>query len=138
MNCKMLILSLIPLAISVSAGTQTSANAGWVGIWHADSDGLPTGTLTLAAGSGSLGGTVVLDMLSREGGTTHVIASEPHRLLDPRVDGNVLEFQVKLEKPDKSIALANFTVRRIATDKATIHCTSCGPDAPVVDLFREH
>jgi hypothetical protein len=136
MNSRILVLSLVAFAAHLSAGAQTLTNVEWVGIWQADFDGLPTETLTLADDTGSLSGTVVLEMISREGAAPHVIASDPHVLMDPHLYGDALEFQVKLKRPDRSVVFASFTVTRTAIDKATIHCTNCGANAPVVELLR--
>ena len=76
------------------------------------------------------------DMVNGKGGTSHVIASEPHVLLNPLAAGNTLTFQVKVHRPDGAIVVTNFEVKRTAPDKATIHCVSCGADAPVVELVK--
>jgi hypothetical protein len=108
-----------------------------VGIWHAEVDGKPSSTLTLGNDTGELGGTVVLDMVSREGGAPHVIASEPHVLMNLHADSNTLSFQVRIQRPDGVSLVASFIVARTPSGKATIHCTTCGPDAPVVELVKE-
>ncbi len=135
MNRKPFVLAVLTIALCVTMRAQT-ANENWVGIWHANAGGQPTGTLTLATDTGALGGTVVLDILCCEGETPHVIASEPHVLLDPAVAGNTLTFQVKMRRPDGGSVVASFEVKRTAADKATIHCTTCGSDAPVVELVK--
>ena len=136
MTCKML-LFLALVACPVCAASQPSTNTTWVGIWNAHVDGKPTATLTLAADTGQLGGTVVLDMVSNEGGTPHVIASEPHVLINPRLDNNSLAFEVKMKRPDGALVVASFIVTQTPDDKAHIHCVTCGPDAPTVELSRE-
>jgi len=50
------------------AHAQSEVNANWTRIWHASTGGLLTDTLTLAADTSELGGTVVLNMISRDGG----------------------------------------------------------------------
>jgi hypothetical protein len=108
----------------------------WVGIWQANVGGQPASTLTLAGDTGELGGTLVLDMIGDEGGQPHVIASEPHVLMNLRVDGDTLKFQVKMRPPDGVSRIANFEVKRTAADKATVRCVSCGTGAPAVELAR--
>lgn len=115
---------------------QSAPTDDWVGIWHADVEGLPTSTLTLATDTGALGGTFVLDIIDREGGKIHVIAIEPHVLMNPQVDGNTLSFDVKMRMRNGSIVTGSFKVTLTAADKATIHCISCGNDAPVVELVK--
>ncbi len=88
--------------------------------------------LTLADDTGDLGGTVVLNIIQKENGQPHAVAMEPHLLLNPHVDGDVLTFQFR--KPQGGIL--DFTVKLHAAGKAVIHCTNCGADAPAVDLAR--
>src|SRR5579872_4691053 len=135
---KLVILAVILFggAATAFASDQVASNDAWIGIWHANVGALPTGTLTLAADTGDLGGTVVLDIIGEKDGAPHVIASEPHVLLHPQVSGSSLNFQVKMKKPDGEIATPSFTVILTAPNKATIHCVNCGPDAPVVELTK--
>jgi len=93
-------------------------------------------TLTLAEDSGELAGTVVLNIISREGGQPHVIGLEPHVLVRPHVENNKLSFE--LRRIDKSSEPMNFTVVRSSDDKARIHCLNCGVEAPIVDLVKAH
>lgn len=130
------VLVLGAIAACISASGQTPTTDDWVGIWHADPEAQPTGPLTLAADTGQLGGTVVLNGVSREGGQEHLIAREPHVLLNPQVDGNTLLFDVKVRMMNGSIVVGSFKVTRTAPDKATIRCISCGNDAPVVPLVK--
>ncbi|MGO9326169.1 MAG: hypothetical protein ACLP07_16560 [Terracidiphilus sp.] len=136
MNCRGIKVAVLAIVLCSTAKAQTTTNEDWVGIWHANAGGQPTGTLTLATDTGELGGTVVLDMVSDRSGTPKVIASEPHVLMNPIADSNTLTFQVKMQKPQGSSFVASFEVKRTATDKATIHCVNCGADAPVVELVK--
>lgn len=136
MKHKMVIAIVIAAAVCVMATSQSPAKQNWVGIWRAHVDGLPTDTLALATDTGALGGTIVLDMVSQERGRPHVIASEAHVLLHPRVKGNMLSFQIKMTRPDGRTALRSFTVTRTSPENANIHCASCGPSTPEVELTR--
>jgi|SRR5580658_10538682 hypothetical protein len=136
MKRKIFVIAFLASALVSVAAAQSVASAQWVGIWHADMDGLPTSTLTLAADTGELGGTVVLDMVSDEGGTPHVIASEPHVLMNPHVDGDTLSFHVKMQKPDGTVVVRDFTVTLTSPGNANFHCMNCGADAPVVHLVE--
>jgi hypothetical protein len=129
------ILTTIFAASQLGTG-QAPVRNEWVGIWHAELGGQPTGNLTLATDTGELGGTIVLDVVSGDGGTPHVIASEPHVLMDPSLEGKTLSFEVKAGRRDGSVVLAHFVVTLIEADRATIHCTNCGADAPLVQLVR--
>jgi hypothetical protein len=133
MKPKLIALGTL-IAFSTSAAAQSAANAAWIGVWHGERHGQPSVTLTLAEDTGELGGTVVLNILSLEGGQLHVIAAEPHILVHPLIEGDQLTFQLK--RIDKSSAPMNFTVTRNSGGKAQIHCLNCGADAPVVDLVQ--
>jgi hypothetical protein len=135
MKCRILLL-VFAVAACTQVIAQTTSNQDWVGIWNANADGQLTSTLTLATDAGELGGTVVLDILCCEGEPPHVIARDPHVLLNPAVAGSTLTFQVKMQRPNRAIVIASFEVKRTAADRATIHCISCGADAPLVELVK--
>jgi hypothetical protein len=135
MNFRGFGIAILAIALCATVNAQ-ARNEDWVGIWHANAGGQPTGALTLATDTGVLGGTVVLDIICCEGETPHVIASDPHVLINPQVAGNMLTFQVKMRRPNGGSVDASFEVKRTAADKATIHCTTCGSDAPVVELVK--
>lgn len=130
------LLPLIAPLVAASIGAPASTPyTQWLGIWHAELDGQPGATLTLADDSGSLGGTLELDLVVRKHEeTAHVAAREAHLLLNLSVNGDTLSFQVR--RIDPSRALMNFTVVRSHDGTATIHCTTCGNDAPKVELTR--
>jgi hypothetical protein len=138
MNRKILTIAFLSSALACAASAQSSASSQWVGVWRTQFDGLPTDTLTLAADTGVLGGTVVLDMVSDEGGTPHIIMSEPHVLMNPRVDGSTLSFRVKMQKPDGPVVTRDFTMTLTSPGNANFHCVNCGPGAPVVSLLKNH
>jgi len=137
MKNKILVFALAAVASCASAIGQAPANNNdWVGIWNAHADGLPTGAMTLATDTGTLGGTLVLDIVGREGGHARVIAQEPHVLVNPQVDGKSLSFDVKMQRRDGSVVTASFVVKLTSSDKASLHCVSCGPNAPVVEMAK--
>jgi hypothetical protein len=137
MKRRMLIVPLALAATCVAAVAQTAKDTDWAGVWHAHVAGQPTDTLTLANDTGELGGTIVLDIVSGDGGTPHVIASDPHVLVNPHIAGSSLSFQVKMRRRDGGNVMANFEVTRTAAGKATIHCMSCGANAPVIELEKD-
>jgi hypothetical protein len=135
MNRRTFGISLLAIALCAVAKAQ-STNETWVGIWHANVANKPSATLTLANDTGELGGTFVLDIVNGEGGQPRVIASEPHVLMNPKVTGDTLTFQVKTWRPDATKFLATFEVKLTTADKAAIHCLNCDTDAPVVELVK--
>jgi len=99
-----------------------------VGVW----ENRPGTTLTLSDDSGGLGGTVVLNAVSGEG---RVLFSETHLVLNPRLSGKVLLFQVKSHRKG-SDGLLDFRVVFSSDHTAQIHCESCGDDGPVAELTK--
>ena len=113
---------------------QAAAPSFWVGVWQGELNGLPSVVLTLAQDSGMLEGTLVLNIISRDGGAPHIIAHEAHVLLRTRAQGNSLTFQVK--RMDRSAMPMEFTVEQTAPESAKIHCLNCEGDAPTVEITR--
>jgi hypothetical protein len=110
-------------------------DAAWTGVWKGELDGQPSVTLTLADDGGTLGGTVVLNIVERQdGGEAHAIAGEPHMLLHTQADAKTLTFQIT--RPDRSQEPMRFTVALDDGGKARIHCLNCGPDAQVAELAK--
>jgi hypothetical protein len=124
----------VAVFVLAAAGTvmaQSQSNAQWLGVWHAELDGQPSVILTLADDTGSLGGTVVLNLIEKEpGGSAHVVQTDAHVLMNPHADQNHLSFACK--KP--SGELIHFAVARGADGVVTIHCMDCGAGAPTVQL----
>jgi hypothetical protein len=117
------------------AAAQSNSNSGWVGVWQGELDGQPSVILTLAEDTGTLGGTLVLNIINREDGRARVIASEPHVLVRPSLEEHTLSFQ--LNRIDESSNMMDFTVTLTAHGTANIHCLNCGEDAPVVEMRKE-
>ncbi|HEX4758750.1 MAG TPA: hypothetical protein VH308_12235 [Terracidiphilus sp.] len=110
----------------------TASTEKWAGVWQGELDGHPSVVLTLANDTGQLGGTVVLNIIQKENGDAREVAKEPHVLMNPSVDGEILAFQCR--KLDGGFL--DFTVKLTGADEANIHCSNCGAEAPTVDLVR--
>jgi hypothetical protein len=133
MKFRALIMSSLLLALSAVASAQSDDNTAWNGVWHSELDGQPGVILTLGDDTGRLGGTVVLNMVSRESGEPRVIGSDIHVLVNPRVSGNTLSFQVKRTKDGRDLQMA---VTLAGDGKANIKCLNCGTVAPAAELLR--
>jgi hypothetical protein len=107
----------------------------WVGVWQAELDGQPSAILTLGEDTGSLEGTLVLNGINREGGQPRIAVRETHVLMHAHVDGNTLSFQLKRLRGASE--LMNFTVVFAENGSATMHCSNCGSEAPVVAMTKE-
>jgi len=120
------------MAFAGAAMAQSAPDAKWLGVWQGELDGQPSAVLTLANDAGALGGTLVLNIIENKDGQARIVAVEPHVLLNPRSDGDVMAFQCR--KPNGGVL--SFSVKLVAANKATIHCLNCGPDAPTVEIVR--
>lgn len=125
--------AIFALGCVVLVGNAASHNAPWIGVWRTFLDGQPGATLTLANDAGTLGGTLVLDIVVRDGGKPHVIADEPHVLLGAHLDGNTLRFAVR--KIDGSGESMTFSFVLGDDGEAKLHCVTC-KGAPVVDMKK--
>lgn len=121
-------------ALVGAAEAQAGHDSDWVGVWQAQLDGQPSATLTLAEDTGTLQGTLVLNIISRDSGKPQIVAHEPHVLMNPGVTGDTLSFQAK--RIDGSAPM-KFTVKRTSQGSAKIHCLNCG-DAPVVEMKKQN
>jgi hypothetical protein len=115
---------------SLQAQMSKSAPAG---VWRSFDNGLPTVTLTLAEDSGEIGGTVVFYAIDRE--SRRVLSVEPHTLLQAKLEGHMLTFQMRLGG-DRA-GLARVDVAFGPENKTTLHCLDCGADSPTVELIRQ-
>lgn len=135
MNIRMGGVVCIGMIMLCRAAAQPNSDAGWVGVWQGELDGQPSVVLTLAEDTGTLEGTLVLNIISREGGQPHIVAHEPHVVVRPRIEGDRLSFQ--LRRLDASSPMMDFTVTLTAQGSARIHCLNCGDGAPVVEMTKE-
>jgi hypothetical protein len=123
------------ISAAMLAATQFGSPADWVGVWQGELDGQPSVTLTLAQDNGTLEGTLVLNIITRDGGRPHIIAHEPHTLMQPHVDGVTLSFQVG--RIDSTSDPMRFHVEMTSHESAKIHCINCGDDAPIVEMKKQ-
>ena len=124
----------LPMLALSALSAQSVVKSDWIGVWTAELDGQPGTTLTLGDDTGQLGGTLVMNMVSRQGGQPHVIETDTHVLVDPHLIGDTLTFSVK--KFHGSAQTAQFTVTLTGDGKAKMRCITCGADAPVVELMK--
>jgi hypothetical protein len=133
MTRQALVTASLFFALGTAVSAQSNHNAAWNGVWHSELGGQPGVILTLGDDTGQLGGTVVLNLVSRESGQPRVIGSDIHVLVNPRVSGNTLSFQVKRTKDGREM---QFAVALESDGKANIKCLNCGSDAPRAELVR--
>ena len=98
---KRLLITLGLIAVMCSgAMAQSATNASWVGVWKGELNGLPSLIVVLADDGGPLGGTVVFYQVNGGflGDTPQILTKEPHVMLKPEMNGNVLTFRVRASK----------------------------------------
>ncbi len=105
----------------------------WIGVWQAKLDGQPGVDLTLGDDTGLVGGTVVFHVVSRDGGQPHVIGHDAHVLMNPRIDGDTLRFQVIRLGDNRQLEM---TMRMTADGTAMFHCLNCGDDSAATEMVR--
>lgn len=124
---------LVTLLVNTGAIIAQPGNPNWIGVWQAQLDGLPSVVLTLAKDNGTLEGTLVLSIITRDDGAPHIVAHEAHVLMRTRTQGDSLTFQVK--RIDRSDDPMEFAIQQISPNSATIHCLNCG-GAPTVEMSK--
>ena len=124
----------LSLALTQPSIAQPKISNPWVGLWQAEQDGQPDVILTLGDDNGQLSGGIVFNVIAHEGGQTHILGRDAHALLNPRVEGDTLHFQV-IRRPDAR--RLEMTARMTADGKATFRCENCGDEAVVAEITRE-
>ena len=126
-------LTLSLLTPPVTAAQPTISNP-WVGLWQPAVEDPPGVLLTLGDDDGRLAGAIVFNIVVHDGGQTHIAGHDAHTLLNLRIDGDMLRFQVIRRTDNLKLEM---TAHMTADGKATLHCGNCGPDAPRIDITRE-
>lgn len=131
---KRISIALIALSLlALPAMAQPTITNPWVGLWQSSSDDPPGVILTLGDDNGRLAGAVVFNLIAHDLGKPRVLARDAHSILNPRVEGDTLRFEV-IRRSDSRIL--DMTVHMTADGKATFHCQNCG-DSPEVEITRE-
>ncbi|HET6206663.1 MAG TPA: hypothetical protein VFD98_07630 [Terracidiphilus sp.] len=132
MKLRMCVLSTSVFVFQCALAAQTSNALQWVGVWQGELDGQPGVTVTLGRDGGELAGTIVFNVVSRDGGEAHVIGHDAHALTHVRLDDHTLAFQVIRLGDGRELHL---TMRLSDDEKAQLQCADCGGPSPV-DLLR--
>ena len=126
------ISACLPFLLACATSAQSTGNSSWQGVWQSQLEGQPGVTLTLAEDGGQLAGTIVFYVVSRDGGTAHVIGSSVH-WVHPHIDGNTLSFQVKRKSDAKQLDMA---VMLMDGEKARLQCVNCGNDSSTAVMVK--
>jgi hypothetical protein len=116
------------LLIATTLAAQSTSPSDWVGVWQGELDEIPSVVLTVAQDNGSLEGTLVLNIITRDGTRPHIVAHEPHTLMQPEVHGARLSFRLK--RIDGSSAPMNFSVELTSADRARFIATTAAQMFP--------
>jgi hypothetical protein len=117
----------------IGAAAQAATDASWIGVWKGELNGLPSLTVVVADNGGPLGGTVVLYQVKGgfRGDTPQILTQEPHVMIGPEINGNVLTFRVRTSKEGQELT---FRMTLSADAKAHLNCESC---RATIELARE-
>jgi hypothetical protein len=141
-------IALTPLLLFAALAAHGQPNShvhNWTGVWQMTSPGKPGGTITLADDGGMLTGVIVFNVIDRKTGQR--IAPETRTIVNPRVEGNSLEFQVRrILKPHLKNApeenqpdptdIADMILTATAEGKASLTCPKCGDPSPM-EMVKE-
>ena len=111
------------MTLPCAAGAETRPYEQWVGVWQGELDGQPGVTVTLGRDSGALEGTIVFNVVSRDGGQAHVIGHDAHVLTHVRLDAGTLAFQVIRRSDSREMHL---TMHLTDDGNARLECADCG------------
>ena len=114
--------------ISAAGGKQQPDNPDLLGVWRANEGTLPSITLHVTNEGGTLAGAIVFYLIRREAGKEPTSSPGiPGPLLNPKLDGNTLNFEVshRLAHPP----------RTLSDPPVTFHLKLAGPSR--AELTRE-
>jgi hypothetical protein len=120
------------LAATLLTAGDIGQNQRWVGVWQGELDGVPGVTVTLGNDNGDLEGTIVFNVVARDGGPAQVIGHDAHVLIRVRLEEDTLAFQVIRFRDGKDLHL---TMRLKGDHRAQLECADCG-GPPATELMR--
>lgn len=123
MNRRMIFGILGAMTVSCLLAAETRNYEQWVGVWQGELDGQPGVTVTLGRDSGDLEGTIVFNVVAKDGGQAHVIGHDAHVLTHVRLDDSALAFQVIRRGDSRDLHL---TMRLTDDGNARLECADCG------------
>ena len=132
----------IAAMLIATANAQTAAESidkpfvhpAWTGVWQGNLDGVPAVTLTLANDAGEANGTIVFHAIKNENGHAYSFSTEPHTLINARVDGDMISFQVK--RGNGSAEILNMAAELGKDGNIQFTCPNCGPEGSKAELER--
>jgi hypothetical protein len=136
MNFSKIAKAALSLAIACASSCvvwgQSVNQSSWLGVWNGKLDGQPGVTLTLADDTGQLGGTVVFNLVIKQDSIAHVVESDAHVLMHPRLEGDTLSFEVLRASDAKLLQIAT---KFVDSEKLELRCVNCG-DGPTAELLK--
>ena len=126
-------------ALALIAGLATAplaAESPIVGTWQGKLDGVPAVTLTVKEDGPAWSGTIIFYKILDDGSGPKVTGQDTSVLINPKLEGNVLSFQVK----DSNEALIGFQMELTGSNEAELkgkEPQAGGGGPPAVKMTRE-
>ena len=123
MKSKISLMMLAAMTMACALSAQATNYESWVGVWEGQLEGKPGVTVTLGRDSGDLQGTIVFNVVARDGGETHVMGHDAHVLTHVNLNHGTLAFHVIRLGDSRELHL---TMRQTSDGKAVLECADCG------------
>lgn len=123
MKSRNFLLMLGAMTMTCAISAQANNYESWVGVWEGQLEGKPGVTVTLGRDAGDLEGTIVFNVVARDGGEAHVIGHDAHVLTHVNLNDGTLAFHVIRLGDSRELHL---TMRQTSDGKAVLECADCG------------
>lgn len=133
------LLSGILMFASVGVGTSQADKADIFGVWRVKDTALPAVTLRVTDEGGTIAGAILFYLIRREPGKEPTSSPGiPEPLLNPKIEGNTLEFKVshRLAHPPGTLSdyPVTFRLKLVGRDRAEL---TRGDDSHGVEMIRD-
>lgn len=126
MRSGILMMAMGAMALACGVAAQPTDAKQWVGVWRGDLEGQPGVIVTLGSDAGDIEGTIVFNVVARDGGEAHVIGHDAHVMTHIQANDGAIQFQVIRHSDGRDMHL---TLRLKEDGAAQLECGDCGGPA---------
>jgi hypothetical protein len=108
-----------------------------LGTWQGETEGQPSVILTVIDNRGKLDGTVVFNVLQKEGDKFKVVNGHQSALLNPNLDGKLFKFDIQDPNDPSGKATLSFEMRLTGNDEGVLKNVDEDTAAPPVTMKRK-